>query len=316
MLTIYKSSYRCLKALPLESIERGVWISLVNPNSEELENVSKMTDVSKDFLSAALDEEERSRIEIEKNHILILINIPYIEGENSFTTLPLGIIITTKHLITVCLKNNEILEKFNTGNYQTFSTNKRTRFLLQILYKVAELYLKYLRYIYQHTSDIEEGLRKTMKNKALFQLLEFQKSLVYFTTALKDNGIVMEKLLRLRNSQNFRHLLRIYEEDEDLLEDVIIENRQATEMVEMHSNILNSMMGAFSSIISNNLNIVMKFLTTMTILLAIPTMMSGFWGMNVPVPFAENIFGFVYVLGFAAFFTTMISIILWKKQMF
>jgi len=236
--------------------------------------------------------------------------------KDTFDTIPLGIIITSNHFITVCLMENKILSHFCKNSHKDYSTHKRTRFLFQIFYKSAELYLRYLRYINIHTDEIEKTLRKSMKNQTLFQLLELEKSLVYFAASLKDNSIVTHKLLRLRTNQSINDLLIIHEDDEDLLEDVIIENKQALEMVEMHSNVLGSMMDAFASIISNNLNIVMKFLTSMTILLAIPTMISSFFGMNVPVPWGHNNFGFVFVIILSIILTLSAAYLLNKKQMF
>jgi magnesium transporter len=316
MLTIYKTENNALKELPSGATERGAWYYMVNPVSSDLEQVSRATDVPLDLLGAALDAEERPRIEIEENHILVIVDIPIMKDENNLDTLPLGMVITRDHFISVCLKHSEIVSAFNADRASYFDTTKRTRFLFQILYGIAELYLKHLSYINRHTDKLELVLRKSMKNKALFQLFEIERSLVYFTASLKNNGMVMNKLLRLRKSPQFQHILRIFEEDEDLLEDVIIENEQARDMVEMHSNILGSMMGSFSSIISNNLNIVMKTLTIITILLAVPTMIASFWGMNVEVPWlvGKHPFGFYYVTLLAFAITGIIAYFLLKKE--
>jgi magnesium transporter len=207
-----------------------------------------------------------------------------------------------------------VLSEFIHEGPRSFSTYKKTRFLFQVLHKSATLFLKYLKQINRRTDEIEHDLRQSMKNREMFQLLELQKGLTYFTASLRSNGIVLEKLLRLRSNVQLQHLITMYEEDEDLLEDVIIENKQAIEMVEMYSNILSSMMDAFASIISNNLNIVMKFLASVTIILAIPTMISSFFGMNVDVPFGEN-GGFLYVSLLAAAATGLSAFGLWRKGM-
>ena len=316
MLQIFKTETDELRELEINSTEKGSWINLIKPSADEIKTVAEITGIQMDFLTAALDEEERSRIEIEDNYILIIINIPLMEDESSFNTLPLGIIVSQDYFITVCLKDNKVLSFFNNDNSKHFNTTKRTRFLFQLLFRSAKIYLRYLRYINKHTDGIEIALRRTMKNKALFQLLELQKSLVYFTTALKDNNMVTEKLMRLGKNEHVSHLLKLYEEDEDLLEDVSIENKQSIEMVEMHSNILTSMMDAFASIISNNLNIVMKFLTSVTILLAIPTMLASFWGMNVGVPFKDTALGFEFVVVVSIIATAISAYILAKKEMF
>ena len=238
------------------------------------------------------------------------------EDENSFDTLPLGVILTPDNIVTVSLKENRIISFFNQDTTKLFDTANRTRFLFQILFRSTKFYLRYLEHINRHTDKIEVELKRTMKNKALFQLLDVQKSLVYFTTALKDNGRVLEKLSRFKKFSGFSNFMEYNEEIEDLMEDVIIENKQAVEMVEMHRNILESMMDAFASIISNNLNIVMKFLTSVTIILAIPTMVSSFWGMNVEVPMAHFHYAFLGILLFSLMLAGIIATILARKGLF
>ena len=286
------------------------------PSEEELQEIAAATKIQMDFLTAPLDEEEKSRIEIEDDQILILVDIPFLRSNKDYDTLPLGIIITENCITTVCLEPNAVTAEFGAHNTKMWSTFKKTRFLFQILFKSATLYLKYIRIIIRRTDELEKHLRQSMQNSELFNLLDLQKSLTYFSTSLRSNYIVMEKLLRLRSATQSRHLIKLYEEDEDLLEDVIIEYKQAVEMVEMYSHILNSMMEVFASIISNNLNLVMKFLATMTIVLAIPTLVSSMWGMNVPVPFANNPWGFAIVLIFALGVSGAAAYLLWKRRMF
>ncbi|BBB90396.1 MAG TPA: magnesium transporter CorA family protein [Methylomusa anaerophila] len=315
MLKIYRSNCTHLYELTFEKIEKGAWFNLINPDQVELEMVAAKTGAPLDFLKAALDEEERSRTELEDNYMLVITNIPIMRGKDSYDALPLGIIISPDYIITVCLEANEVLANFSPENARNFSTCKKTRFLFQILHKSALLYLRYLKQINRRTDDLEHHLRASMKNQEIFQLLDLQKGLTYFTASLRSNGIVLEKLLRLRTLTNLQHLITMYEEDEDLLEDVIIENKQAIEMVEMYSKVLSGLMDCFTSIISNNLNMVMKFLASMTILLAIPTMISSFMGMNVDVPFGANN-GFLYTMSFAFFTTVLTAFGLWKKGMF
>jgi magnesium transporter len=288
----------------------------VAPSEEELQEIAAATKIQMDFLTAPLDEEEKSRIEIEDDQILVLVDIPFLRSNKDYDTLPLGIIITENCITTVCLEPNAVTAEFGPHNTKLFSTFKKTRFLFQILFKSATLYLKYIRIIIRRTDELEKHLRQSMQNSELFNLLDLQKSLTYFSTSLRSNYIVMEKLLRLRGATQSRHLIKLYEEDEDLLEDVIIEYKQAVEMVEMYSHILNSMMEVFASIISNNLNLVMKFLATMTIVLAIPTLVSSMWGMNVPVPFANNPWGFAIVLTVALGVSGAAAYLLWKRRMF
>jgi magnesium transporter len=316
VLKVCKNDAGNFQELTLQTLVKGSWIGCVNPTAEELSAVAEATDVPLDFLKAALDEEERSRIELEDHCILVLTNIPVMLGETNYDTLPLGIIISEDHIITVCLENNPVFSELNRDTSRSFNTAKRTRFLFQILYKSATYYLKYLRQINKQTDQIEIDLRKSMKNQEIFQLMDLQKGLTYFTASLRSNGVVMDRLLRLRSNSQSQHLIKMYEEDEDLLEDVIIENNQAIQMVEMYTNILTSMTDSFASIISNNLNMVMKFLASMTIMLAIPTMLASFWGMNVPVPLQENPLGFIFILAAACIIAGISGFVLWKKEMF
>lgn len=313
MLNIYKTTTYGIEEV--DKIERGCWVDLINPSSEEMEEITALTGVTLDFLSAALDDEERSRIEIEKEQLLILIDIPILRSNKDYDTLPLAIIITEEIIITVCLEANAVLATFSASKAKNCSTLKRTRFLFQILYKSATLYLRYIRNINRRTDELERHLRKSMENNELFKLLDLEKSLTYFSASLRSNHNVTEKLLRLRSTNQVQHLIKMYEEDEDLLEDVIIEYRQAIEMVEMYSHILNGMLEIFASIISNNLNIVMRFLASITIILAVPTMISSFWGMNVPVPFTDHPWGFFVIALIAVLLTAASSYWLWRKRM-
>ncbi|WP_301859514.1 magnesium transporter CorA family protein [uncultured Megasphaera sp.] len=317
MLQVYKHSNGHLEDnISLASAEKGSWINVVNPDSEDLQLVSMVTEIPTDVLKTALDTEERSHVELEDNYIFVVINIPIILETDSYDTLPLGIFITPDFIITLCIQDTEVMRAFTRNKYPLFYTFKKTRFLFQILYRSATLFLRYLMQINRRTDDIEDILRHSMRNKEFFMLLELQKSLTYFTSALRSNGIVMERLMRLRRNTSLHYLLKMYEEDEDLLEDVIIENKQAIEMVEMYSNILMSMSDTFASIISNNLNLVMKFLASITIILAVPTIIFSLWGMNVPVPFQENDMGFLYVIAISSVCAISAIIMLWKKDLF
>lgn len=317
MIRILKSAENGpLQELGIKSLERGSWIHLVNPTPYELKVIANAAEIDVDLLRSALDEEERSHTELEDNCVMVVTNVPIMRGAESYDTLPLGIVITPNYLITVCLEEDPVMMQFNEQTAKTFRTFKKTRFLFQILYRSVTLYLKYLRQISKASDEIEVRLRHSMKNHELLQLLELQKGLTYFNAALRSNGAVLDKLLRLRTNHSLQHILKIYEEDEDLLEDVIIENKQAKEMVEMYSKILSRMADTFASIISNTLNLVMKFLTSITILLAIPTVISSFFGMNVPVPLTETPNGFLYISLVAAVLSVICAIVLWKKDMF
>jgi magnesium transporter len=315
MISIYKhldeSSAQLQK---LDAIEAGCWINIVAPSDQELLLIAKKTGAPIEFLRAALDEEETSRIDLEGNNVLFVMDIPFTEmEENSLTydTYPLSIIHTEKEIITVCLKNSKILTDFAESKVKSFFTFKRSRFVLQILYKISTYYLLYLRQIDKKSLMIERRLHKSMKNKELIQLLSLEKSLVYFSTSLKSNEVTLEKMLKL-------DVMQKYPEDKDVLEDVIIENKQAIEMANIYSNILSGTMDAFASIISNNLNIVMKFLASTTIVMAIPTMISGLFGMNVVVPWNEAAtpLGFWYILGLIGAVSALVIVMLKRKDLF
>ena len=322
MLTIVKSQPTGLDSYDLATLPKGAWINLLAPSQTELAQVAEATQISVDILRAALDEEERSRTELDDNCLLTVINIPVRQGEY-YDTLPLGIILSEDYIVTVFLTDNEVLQGFTNRTWRFFNTSKRTRFMFQMMYRTATLFLKNLQHITRMTDALERNLRQSMQNDDLFEMLEMQKSMTYFTYSLRSNGVVLDKVMRLRSNTHLQNLIKMYEEDEDLLEDVIIENRQALEMVEVQNNITSSMMDTFASIISNNVNRVMKFLTTMTILLAIPTMVASFWGMNVEVPFqvGENIITFggshFWVIITTSFgVATVVGYLLWRKNMF
>lgn len=317
MLQIFKSlESGPLKELKLKTLEKGAWINIVNPTPYELKVVSNLTEVDPDFLRSALDDEERSHTDIEDDSVMVLTNVPVCRGADSYDALPLAIIITEEYIITVCLEETPVMAEFNERTAKLFRTYKKTRFLFQILYKSATFYLRYLRQISKLSDEIEDQLRNDMKNSEILRLLELQKGLTYFNAAIRSNGAVLDKLLRMRNNPALTPILKAYEEDEDLLEDVIIENKQAREMVEMYSKILARMADTFTSIIANNQNLVMKFLAAMTIIIAIPTVVSSFFGMNVPVPFGENANGFVYVMMIALGMSLMGAVALWKRDLF
>jgi magnesium transporter len=294
-----------------DDYDEGVWVNLVNPDEEEINKVCTALNVEVDFLKAALDEEERARIESDNGQTLIIVDIQIVENEgkmNVYTTIPLGIIILKHAIITVCLKEDTLLNDFINKKVKTFFTQYKTRFVLQILFKNATRYLQYLKHIDKTSSRIEQDLHKSMKNKELIQMLKLEKSLVYFSTALKSNEVVLEKLTK------YEHI-KYYPEDTELLEDVIIENKQAIEMANIYSNILTGTMDAFASVISNNLNIVMKFLTSVTIVMAIPTMVSSFFGMNVNIPLTAP-YSFWLILAMSVFLCTVAVYFLYRKKMF
>lgn len=313
MLNIYKTTSESDTTLEkLNNIQPGCWINLIAPTDEELILVNKKTNIAMESLMAPLDDEETSRIEIEDNHLLVIVDIPFTEvEENSLTydTYPLGIIHTNDYILTICLKNSKILNDFISRKVKSFFTFKKSRFILQILNKISSSYLLYLRQIDKKSEMIEKKLQNSMKNRELIQLHCLEKSLVYFSTSLKSNEITLEKMLKL-------DIMQKYVEDKDILEDVIIENKQAIEMTEIYSNILASTMDFFASVISNNLNIVMKILASVTILMAIPTIIGGIFGMNVAIPLSNNPNAFHIIMVMTMCTCFGVAYFLYKKDMF
>jgi len=308
MLTIHKTIQG--RMTRLDAVEDGSWVNLINPSEDELVTVSSLLGVDPTFLRAALDEEETSRIDSEDGQTLIIVDTPAMEQDETgvvYSTLPLGIIVTESHIITVCLKETSVVRDLQDGMVKDVRTQQRTRFILNILLLVAKRFLKYLRQIDKTYKHMERQLYRTQRNKELIQLLDLEKSLVYFNTALKADEVTLEKILRGR-------IVTLYEEDHDLLEDVLIEIRQAIEMAQIYSSIISSMMDAFSSVISNNLNVIMKVLTSITILLTIPNIIFSFYGMNVAgLPWAQFFWAPILI---AVVAIVVVAIILKKKDLF
>ena len=293
-----------------DTVSEGCWVALTKPTNEELQTVSRETGIDIDDLRAPLDDEERSRIEQEGDCVIVLVDIPSLDEKDRYVTIPLGIYMTKQAIVTVCLEETPVLRAFMNNRVREFYTYKKTRFVFQILYRNATSYLRYLRIIDRKSEQIEEKLHISQKNKELIELLELEKSLVYFTTSLRSNETVLEKLLRTDK-------VKKYPEDEELLEDVIIENKQAIEMANIYSGILSGTMDAFASVISNNLNVVMKFLSTVTIVLSVPTLIASLFGMNfVNIPLGDNPHGFLIITVCTLVLTALVTIFFQRKNLF
>lgn len=312
MLKMYNTDMKTNKTKETDEFLKGNWINMVAPTEEEIKKVCKNVNIEEDFIRYALDYEEKARIDYEEddNTILFIIDVPVIEvesGNKVYSTMPIGVIfVRDDYFITVSLTDNYIIQELE--KKKNMITYKKSRLLLQIFYSNSERFLSLLKRLNKETEVAEGVLKNSMKNKELLKLLSLKKSLVYFTTSLKSNEVVMEKTLR-------GNLIKLYEEDEDILDDAIIENKQAIEMSKIYSDILTETLDAYASIISNNLNGAMQFLTAITIILAIPTMISSYWGMNVPVPLQDNPFGFVVIVLFSLIIGLIAIIWLRRKQM-
>ncbi|MGL6063903.1 MAG: magnesium transporter CorA family protein [Fusobacteriaceae bacterium] len=311
-MEIYKTINE--KLIVLDKIEEGAWINLVSPSHEEIIELAEMLGVEEQSLMAALDTEERPRIEIEDKEILIIVDVPYLEKSTktrsgiSYTTLPLGIVITPENIITIASAEVSLLATFKTGVHKGIVTSKKTAFLLQMLYRNAANYLIYLRNIEKQSKEWETELYKSMRNSELLAILELEKSLVYFSTSLKTNESVLERLSRLS-------IVKKYPDDLEILEDAIIENKQAIEMAKIYSDVLSVVMDVFASVISNNFNVLMKRLTSITIVMGVPTILSGIWGMNVGVPLGSSKIGFLAVISFITLISIIVALILRKKEL-
>lgn len=282
MLTLYRSEEeRILEIENAADSEKGDWFNLVNPSEEEISFIAQETGIYEEFLRYPLDDEELPRVETEDDQIMIIVNIPVTGQDVLYETMPLGIILNDDYIVTVCLEEFDFASYVAKMRNKDVATFKKTRFIFQILQRETNRYLKYLRDIDRRHDVTEASLRRNMSNEGLTELSHLQKSLVYFTTALRSNDKVMEKLMRTKT-------LKMYEEDRDLLDDVIIENRQAIEMADVYSNICRNTMDSLSSISASSLNRRMNFLTIVTIVVAVPTFITGFFGMNTPMPYSSN----------------------------
>ena len=310
MFFITKTIDRNLKKI--KKIENGCWVNFSNPSKEELEKFSRDLKIPLDFLTDPLDTDERARVEREDGYTLIILRIPFFDKEKQdtpFFTIPLGIILSNDIIITVCSRESNIIDDFLTGKIKNFSTENKSNFLLQIFLKSALLYLNHLKEINNRTNIIEKDLHESMKNEELIKLLNLEKSLVFFTTSLKSNELMMERLQKTQ-------IIKLAPDDKDLLDDVIIENKQAIEMSNIYSNILSGMMDAFASVISNNLNVVMKFLTSVTIIFMIPTLIASIYGMNVPLPLQHSHHAFLFTIVLSLVLSVIGVFIFMKRNWF
>jgi magnesium transporter len=310
LLQIFKTIEGTLRQL--EGFEENVWVNLINPSPEEIAFVTNKTGIETNDIKASLDDEEASRIEVENKYTLILIDIATKEkrhGNEFYTTMPLAIILAEKAIVTVCLEDTIVLKPFMMDKVKEFSTAKKSRFLYQILYSSTTVYQNCLRTINKKREEIEARLSKNTKNSDLIELHELETTLVYFATSLRVNGVVLDKLTR-------NERIKSYPEDRELLDDVIIENKQAIEMAGIYRDIINGTRELFASVIDNTLNSVMKLLASITVVMSIPAIISGFYGMNVDtdgMPFARSDHGFLIVCIFT-FVICIITLIILKRK--
>ena len=312
MINIYRTDNRIISEI--DQFDTGAWVKLTAPSLEECAEISDRFHMDIADVRAALDDEESSRINLEDEYTLILVDIPSAEMRNnrhSYTTIPLGILIAEDVVITVCAEETAVLRSFVEQRVRDFSTKKQMRFTYQILYNACMVYQSLLRSIDRKRTEIEERIDQNTEDVDLIDLHELESNLVYFATSLRANGVVLDRLTRYGR-------LRQYSEDQELLEDVIIENRQAIEMTQIYRDIINGTRELMSTVINNRLNNVMKYLTSITIVMAIPTIISGIYGMNVGeewMPFAKTPFGFEIISGIMLIICIIVLWVLRKKKM-
>ncbi|MFI3211913.1 MAG: magnesium transporter CorA family protein [Eubacteriales bacterium] len=298
----------------INEIEEGSWVRMINPTAEECERIAKCVNIDVEDIMAPLDSEESARLEIQKAHTLIIVDIPTIEMEQDkpmYTTVPLGIILTAQQIITVCNTDILILQNFVNNQVREFSTKKKLRFVYQILNTIALHYQEKLRIIDRRRMEIEQRVEKTTEDADLINLHKLESMLVYFATSLHANEVVLNRLIRYKR-------LEQYPEDEELLDDVMIETKQAIEMTTIYRDIISGTRELMATIISNRLNNVMKRLTAITIIMAIPTVISGFYGMNVNeagMPFSDSVYGFMIIGGLTALTGSITWLALKRKDM-
>lgn len=311
MVKYFKTDDR--KINEVEGITSGTWIQMTNPSVAEGQKIADELDVDIEDVLAALDEEESSRIELQDGYTLILVDIPTTEmrhDKEAYTTIPLGIILTSDEIVTICTEDTPVLQAFLNNRVKEFSTKKKLRFVYQILYRISVLYQSDLRIIDKMRTEIEERVAEDTEEVDLIALHELESTLVYFATSLRANGVVLDRLTRYKR-------LEQYPEDKELLGDVIVENKQAIEMTGIYRDIINGTRELMSSVIDNRLNNVMKSLTIITLVMAIPTVVSGIYGMNVNsewVPLANTAHGFgIIIIGIVVACVCLIFILKKKK---
>lgn len=308
MITVFKNTVQGLETLP-ERVA-GSWVYVLDPRLDEILRLQHELGIPESFINSSLDIDERARIDKEDSTTLLILRVPYLEGEAMdvpYRTATLGIILVKEYIVTICKYRIDVLDSLQHSRPGMLSTAKRNRMILYILLTTAQKYLEYLRRIDAKVEQVEDRLQRSLRNQEVLELLKYQKSLVYFTTGLKTNELLMQ---RLQRSQMFQ----AYPDDLDLLEDVLTENHQAIEMVNISSNILSQMMDAFASIISNNLNIVMKFLASVTIIISFPTLVASIYGMNVDLPLQNHPLAFLMVMSIALVISVGVTAWLWWRD--
>ena len=304
MMTIYRWENGGLKETP--EFSPSCWINLVEPSTTELESViSHSGKIPRDFLTDPLDAGERPRFDYEDEASLIIVHVPMPVDDDEVTpyrTVPLGIIFFERSVITVCSARTPVTSAFLDQIRRVCPPSDQYRFAFRLLWHAGVLFLRYINDIHQRTIDLEGELHKSISNELLLKLLQIEKTFVYFTTSLKADTIALARA-------NTARQLSLSEDDRDSLEDAMVEYQQALETATVHANILNGTLDTFASLINNNLNNVMKYLTAATILLAVPTLVASIYGMNINLPFQSHVNAFAIVMGLSGVLAAVIGAI-------
>ena len=313
MMTIYRWENGGLRETP--DFAPSCWVNLVEPSTTELEAVLTHSNVPRDFLTDPLDAGERPRFDWEDDATLLIVHVPMPVDDDEvvpYRTVPLGIILFGQSVITVCSAKTPVTTAFLDQIRRVCPPSDRYRFAFRLLWHAAVLFLRYINDIHARTNALEDELHESISNEALLKMFQIEKTFVYFTTSLKADTIALARA-------NTARQLTLSEDDRDYLEDAMVEYQQALETVTIHANILNGTLDTFASIINNNLNNVMKYLTAATIMLAAPTLIASLYGMNIGLPFQSHAHAFAIVMGISGLLAAVIGavfVILSRKRIF
>ena len=288
------------------------WINVVCPNNDDFEFLTKTLNVPESFLDDIADTDERPRTDTEGNWLLTILRIPVQNKQNEnlpFGTVPIGIITNNEIIVSVCYYNTDLLPDFieHTRRKGIIVRNKLD-LILRLIYSSAVWFLKYLKQINLDISAAEKELERSIRNEDLLRLMRLQKTLVYFNTSIRGNEVMIGKLKTIFQDTDYL--------DKELVEDVIIELKQALNTVNIYSDILTGTMDAFASIISNNVNTIMKRMTSLSIVLMLPTLIASFYGMNVDIHLEEVPFAFSLIVLFSIGLSTLAFVIFRKIKWF
>ena len=290
----------------LKKPRRGCWIDVVAPKKKEIESIAEQLGIPKEDLISCLDEQESPRISKEKYGVIILIRTPFVK-RGEIVTLPLGIVIKNGYFLTVQLREVEPIKDFLDGSVRDFVTDKRTRLLLQIFSRVIASFMYHLKNLEDKIDAIEEHMLGVPKEDAIVEIWKIRKALIHLNDAVIRNGMVLESVLR-------GGIIKLYREDREIIRDLIVENKQLVRMLNLYTNLIASTTDAYFSLISNRLNIIMKKLTSLALIMSVPILVSGLYGMNVKLPLQSHANIFTLLVAFSFLVSLILTLIFRKKH--